>query len=104
MVATSMLLPISALGIFIHAFFLTISLGFPWVIGGLLFQWWRTKDQDYYEAARNLTAVLGLNFALGAITGTLVEFGLVQAWPGTIFVIATFGLMPLTLELVAFTG
>jgi len=103
-VATSMLLPISALGIFIHAFFLTISLGFPWVIGGLLFQWWRTKDQDYYEAARNLTAVLGLNFALGAITGTLVEFGLVQAWPGTIFVIATFGLMPLTLELVAFTG
>ncbi len=104
MVATSLLLPISALGIFIHAFFLTISLGFPWVIGGLLFQWWRTRDQDYYEAARNVTAVLGLNFALGAITGTLVEFGLVQAWPGTIFVIATFGLMPLTFELVAFIG
>jgi len=103
-VATSMLLPISALGIFIHAFFLSISLGFPWVIGGLLFQWWRTKDQEYYEAARNVTAVLGLNFALGAITGTLVEFGLVQAWPGAIFVIATFGLMPLTLELVAFAG
>src|SRR5208282_4566934 len=99
-----MLLPISALGIFIHAFFLTISLGFPWVIGGLLFQWWRTKDQDYYEAARNVTAVLGLNFALGAITGTLVEFGLVQAWPGSIFAIATFGLIPLTLELVAFLG
>lgn len=104
MVATSMLLPISALGIFIHAFFLTISLGFPWVIGGLLFQWWRTNGQEYYDAARNVTAVLGLNFALGAITGTLVEFGLVQAWPGSIFVIATFGLMPLTLELVAFIG
>jgi len=103
-VATSMLLPISALGIFIHAFFLTISLGFPWVIGGLLFQWWRTEDREYYVAARNVTAVLGLNFALGAITGTLVEFGLVQAWPGSIFVIATFGLMPLTLELVAFIG
>ena len=104
MAATSLLLQISALGIFIHAFFLTISLGFPWVIGGLLFQWWRTKDQEYYDAARNVTAVLGLNFALGAITGTLVEFGLVQAWPGSIFVIATFGLMPLTLELVAFIG
>jgi len=104
MVATSMLLPISALGIFIHAFFLTISLGFPWVIGGLLFQWWRTKGQEYYDAARNVTAILGLNFALGAITGTLVEFGLVQAWPGSIFVIATFGLMPLTFELVAFIG
>jgi cytochrome d ubiquinol oxidase subunit I len=102
--ATSLLLQISALGIFIHAFFLTISLGFPWVVGGLLYKWWRTNSQEYYEAARNVTAVLGLNFALGAITGTLVEFGLVQAWPGSIFAIATFGLIPLTLELVAFVG
>jgi cytochrome d ubiquinol oxidase subunit I len=102
--ATSFLLQISALGIFIHSFFLTISLGFPWVIAGLLYKWWRTKGQEYYDASRNVTAVLGLNFALGAITGTLVEFGLVQAWPGSIFVIATFGLIPLTLELVAFLG
>jgi cytochrome d ubiquinol oxidase subunit I len=104
MAATSLLLQISALGIFIHAFFLTISLGFPWVIGALLYRWWRTKEKEYYEAARNVTGVLGLNFALGAITGTLVEFGLVQAWPGSIFAIATFGLIPLVLELVAFIG
>jgi cytochrome d ubiquinol oxidase subunit I len=102
--ATSLLLQISALGIFIHSFFLSISLGFPWVIVALLFKWWRTRENEYYEAARNVTGVLGLNFALGAITGTLVEFGLVQAWPGSIFVIATFGLIPLTLELVAFIG
>jgi len=102
--ATSLLLQISALGIFIHAFFLTISLGFPWVIGALLYKWWRTEEKEYYEAARNVTGVLGLNFALGAITGTLVEFGLVQAWPGSIFVIATFGMIPMTLELVAFIG
>jgi cytochrome d ubiquinol oxidase subunit I len=102
--ATSLLLQISALGIFIHAFFLTISLGFPWVIGALLYKWWRTQEKEYFEAARNVTGVLGLNFALGAITGTLVEFGLVQAWPGSIFAIATFGLIPLTLELVAFLG
>lgn len=104
MTATSLLLQISALGIFIHAFFLTISLGFPWVIGALLYNWWRSKSQEYYDAARSVTGVLGLNFALGAITGTLVEFGLVQAWPGSIFAIATFGLIPLTLELVAFLG
>ena len=61
---------ISALGIFIHAFFLTISLGFPWVIGALLYKWWRTRGQEYYDAAGNVTGVLGLNFALGAITGT----------------------------------
>ena len=104
MTATSLLLVISALRILIHSFFLSISLGFPWVIGALLYKWWRTKGQEFYDAARNVTGVLGLNFALGAITGTLVEFGLVQAWPGSIFAIATFGLIPLTLELVAFIG
>jgi cytochrome d ubiquinol oxidase subunit I len=98
------LLLISAFGIYIHAFFLSISLGLPWIILGLVYKWWRTEDEDYYDAARTATNVLGVNFALGAITGTLVEFGLVQAWPGTIFVIATFGFVPLTLELVAFVG
>jgi cytochrome d ubiquinol oxidase subunit I len=104
MAATELLFQISALGIFIHAFFLTISLGFPWVIGALLYKWWRVGDKEYYVAVRSVTAVLGLNFALGAITGTLVEFGLVQVWPGSIFAIATFGFIPLTLELVAFVG
>jgi cytochrome d ubiquinol oxidase subunit I len=101
---TSSLLLISALGIYIHSFFLSISLGFPVVIIALLYKYWRTEDHDYAEAVRIATSVLGLNFALGAITGTLVEFGLVQAWPGTIFAIATFGLMPLTMELIAFIG
>ena len=104
MTLASLLLQISALGIFIHSFFLSISLGFPWVIGALLYKWWRTNESEYFDAARTTTGVLGLNFALGAITGTLVEFGLVQAWPGSIFAIATFGLVPLTLELVAFLG
>jgi cytochrome d ubiquinol oxidase subunit I len=98
------LLLISALGIYIHAMFLTISLGFPWIILALLYKWWRTEDRDYYEATRTVTSVLGVNFALGAITGTLVEFGLVQAWSGSIFVIATFGFVPITLELIAFIG
>ena len=77
----STLLSISALGIYIHSFFLSISLGFPLVIIALLYKHWRTRDYDYAEAVRIATSVLGLNFALGAITGTLVEFGLVQAWP-----------------------
>jgi cytochrome d ubiquinol oxidase subunit I len=98
------LLVISGLGIYIHAIFLSISLGFPWIILALLYKWWRTQDEVYFHATRSATGVLGLNFALGAITGTLVEFGLVQAWPGTIFVIATFAFLPLTLELVAFAG
>jgi len=99
-----MLLLISSLGIYIHALFLSISLGFPWVIVSLLVSWWRTRDEHYFAAVKTATGVLGLNFALGAATGTLVEFGLVQAWPGSIFVIATFGFIPLTLELIAFVG
>lgn len=101
---TSTLLLISALGIYIHAVFLSMSLGLPWIIMALVYKWWRTNDEDYYRAARTVTGVLGLNFALGAITGTLVEFGLVQAWSGSIFVIATFGFAPMSLELVAFVG
>jgi cytochrome d ubiquinol oxidase subunit I len=104
LVDPSTLLIISALGIYIHAIFLSISLGFPWIILVLLYKWWRTHEEEYFQATRTATGVLGLNFALGAITGTLVEFGLVQAWPGTIFVIATFAFVPLTLELVAFAG
>ena len=100
----STLLLISALGIYIHALFLCMSLGLPCIIIALLFKFWRTHDEDYYRAARTVTGVLGVNFALGAITGTLVEFGLVQAWPGSIFVIATFGFTPLAFELVAFVG
>jgi cytochrome d ubiquinol oxidase subunit I len=101
---TSALLSVSSLGIYIHAMFLSISLGFPVVIGALLFKYWKSGDGDYLKFAKTMTGVLGLNFALGAITGTLVEFGLVQAWPGSIFVIATFGFVPMTLELVAFVG
>ena len=104
MVSTPTLLAISALGIYIHSIFLSISLGFPWVILALLYKWWRTHEEEYFQAVRTATGVLSLNFALGAITGTLVEFGLVQAWPGTLFVIATFAFLPLTFELVAFAG
>jgi len=48
--------------------------------------------------------VLAVNFALGAINGTLVEFGLVQIWPGVNLAIATFAFVPLALELIAFAN
>ncbi len=100
----SLLMPISALGIYLHAVFVSITLGFPFVIGALMYMWWRTRDEDYYVAARTATGVLAVNFALGAITGTLVEFGLVQAWPGSIYAIATVAFVPLAAELTAFVG
>jgi cytochrome d ubiquinol oxidase subunit I len=97
-------MPVSILGIYLHAVFVSVTLGFPFVISAFLYKWARTKDNDYYVAARIATGVLAVNFALGAITGTLVEFGLVQAWPGSIYAISTVAFTPLVLELAAFIG
>ncbi|MEM3796001.1 MAG: cytochrome ubiquinol oxidase subunit I, partial [Archaeoglobaceae archaeon] len=96
------LLALSALGVYFHAIFVSITLGFPLVIMALLWKHNRTGVEDYFRDAKIATSVLAVNFALGAITGTLVEFGLVQAWPGTIVAIATFAFTPLAFELVAF--
>lgn len=98
------MLGLSALGIYAHAVFLSITLGFPPVIIGLLWKYRNSGDEDYFKTAKIMTAVLAVNFALGAITGTLVEFGLVQAWPGTILAIASFAFAPLALELLAFAN
>lgn len=98
------LLILSGIGVYLHAIFVSITLGFPFVIIGLLVKYSRTGEMDYLKTARLMTSVLAVNFALGAITGTLVEFGLVQAWPGTIIAIASFAFTPLALELVAFAN
>ncbi|MCL4437393.1 MAG: cytochrome ubiquinol oxidase subunit I [Thaumarchaeota archaeon] len=103
-VDVSWLLSVSTLGIYLHSIFVSITLGLPLVIAPMLYKWWRTKDEDYYRAAKVATGVLAVNFALGVITGTLVEFGLVQAWSGSIFVIATYAFAPLAIELGAFIG
>ena len=96
------LLNLSALGVYFHALYVSITLGFPVAIGIMLYLWSKTQDPIYLSAARKMSWVLAVNFALGAITGTLVEFGLVQIWPGTILAIATFAFTPLALELIAF--
>jgi len=96
------LLNLSALGIYFHAIYVSITLGFPVAIGIMLYLWSRTQDPLYLSAAKKMSWVLAVNFALGAITGTLVEFGLVQIWPGTLLAIATFAFTPLALELIAF--
>ncbi|MEZ0319893.1 MAG: cytochrome ubiquinol oxidase subunit I [Pyrobaculum sp.] len=98
------LLPLSALGIYFHGMFISLTFGLPVAIGVMLWKYWKTGDKDYYRAARVMTAVLSVNFALGAITGTLVEFGLVQIWPGVNLAIATFAFAPLALELIAFAN
>ncbi len=98
------LLRLSAFGIYFHSLFVSITLGFPVAIMALLLRYSRTGEEYYMRAAKRMTMVLAVNFALGAVTGTLVEFGLVQAWPGTILAIASFVFAPLALELIAFAN
>ncbi|MFZ8809235.1 MAG: cytochrome ubiquinol oxidase subunit I, partial [Pyrobaculum sp.] len=68
------LLPLSALGIYLHGAYVSLTFGLPVAIGVMLWKYWKTGDKDYYKAARLMSAVLAVNFALGAINGTLVEF------------------------------
>ncbi|MEM4672659.1 MAG: cytochrome ubiquinol oxidase subunit I [Sulfolobales archaeon] len=100
----SYMLGLSALGIYLHAIFVSITLGFPLAIMMLLYAYSKSRKPEYMTAARIMSYVLAVNFALGAVTGTLVEFGLVQVWPGIIVAIASFLLAPLALELIAFAN
>ena len=43
-----------------------------------------------------------ITFAFGAISGTIVEFGLVQVWNGILLSIGSWVLIPLYLDLIAF--
>ncbi len=94
--------PMTIIGIYVHGFFLTFAVGLPYLILTYEFLGIRKGDRTYLNAAKKLSMVFGVSFGIGAATGTLVEFGLVQIWSGTILAIATFFFAPLTLELYAF--
>ncbi|MEN2998967.1 MAG: cytochrome ubiquinol oxidase subunit I [Acidilobaceae archaeon] len=96
-------LNLSALGVYFHGVFVSITLGLPLVMMAFLYLYRKTGDETYMKATKIATMVLAINFALGAITGTLVEFGLLTVWPGTLIVVASTALAPLALELIAFT-
>ncbi|MGC8709770.1 MAG: cytochrome ubiquinol oxidase subunit I, partial [Thermoplasmata archaeon] len=94
--------PMTIIGIYVHGFFLLMAVGLPYLVLTYEFLGIRRKDYDYLNAAKRLSAVWGISFAIGAATGTLVEFGLVQVWSGTLVAIGSFFFAPLTIELFAF--
>lgn len=89
-------------GIYVHAFFLIFAVGFPIVVLTLESIGIARKDDDYINLARNASKLWGITFAAGAVTGTLVEFGLVVVWSGTIALMASMAAAPLIIELYAF--
>ncbi len=94
--------PMTILGIYVHGFFLLMAVGLPFVVLTYEFLGIRKRDKEYINAAKTLSRVWGVSFAIGAATGTLVEFGLVQVWSGTLVAIGSFFFAPMTIELFAF--
>lgn len=89
-------------GIYVHAFFLIFAVGFPIVVLTLESIGILRGDEDYIRLAKNASKLWGITFAAGAVTGTLVEFGLVVVWSGSIALIASMAAAPLIIELYAF--
>jgi cytochrome d ubiquinol oxidase subunit I len=90
------------LGIYVHGFFLSLAVGLPYVVLPLEALGIIWKDRQYSEAARRIAVVWAISFGFGAVTGTLVEFGLVQVWSGVLLAIGSFFFIPLVFELFAF--
>ncbi len=94
--------PMTALGIYIHAFFLILVLGLAPLVLLLEFLGIRKKDSDYMRGAKIISQLWAVSFAFGAVTGTFVEFGLYLLWPGTILAISSFWFIPFIFDLFSF--
>jgi cytochrome d ubiquinol oxidase subunit I len=93
---------ITVIGIYTHAWFLSFALGLPPIVLALEFLGIRRRNPDYMKAAERTSRIWGISFAAGAATGTLVEFGLVQIWSGSLIALGTFFFAPLFIEVFAF--
>ena len=94
--------PMTIIGIYVHGFFLSLAVGLPYVVIPLEALGIIRKDKQYAEAAKRISVVWAISFGFGAVTGTLVEFGLVQIWSGVTLAIGSFFFIPMVFELFAF--
>ncbi|SFI65972.1 cytochrome ubiquinol oxidase subunit I [Planctomicrobium piriforme] len=69
-----------ALTIMFHYLFPPLTIGMGFVLVFLEAQYLRTKDPIYHTAARFWTRIFGLNFALGVVTGIVMEFEFGTNW------------------------
>jgi cytochrome d ubiquinol oxidase subunit I len=93
---------LSIIGIELHWILLQYTLGLPFAILVLLLLYKKTGNQNWLKLARTATKALGINFALGAASGTLSEFGLVVVWPNVLEAAGRYIYYPLYLEIFAF--
>ncbi len=65
-----------------HIVFAALGVGLPLLVFIAEGLWLRTKDRAYYELARNWAKGMGILFAVGAVSGTIIAFQLGLLWPG----------------------
>lgn len=99
---------LSMVGIFAHWIILQYIIGLP--IFAVLFEYLyhrkKSKDPvvaDYYlRMAKTFSKAMVVMFAVGAVMGTTVEFGLVILWPYLVEVVGIYFFAPLYFEIFAF--
>ncbi len=93
---------LSIIGIGIHWGILQYVLGLPFMafIAELIYL--KTKDNDWMRIAKVLIKGTAIVFAIGAATGTLVEFGLITVWPRVLAAVGKWLYFPMYAEVFAF--
>ena len=93
---------LSMLGIGVHWWILQYTLGLP-LVAVILEIWGRYKGHDeFLKMSRTLSKAVAIIFAVGAVTGTLSEFGLVLLWPNLTLLVGLYFFFPMFLEVFAF--
>ena len=85
-----------------HIVFAALGVGLPLLVFIAEGAWLRTNDRAYYELARNWAKGMGILFAVGAVSGTIVAFQLGLLWPGFMRYAGGIIGMPFSLEGFAF--
>ncbi|HIQ13278.1 MAG TPA: hypothetical protein EYH44_02680 [Thermoprotei archaeon] len=95
-------LGLSAIGIYLHA--ISIALVIAGSTIALLYEVLSVikGDDKYHNLAYRIMKISIISFAFGAVSGTVVEFGLIQVWSGFLLILGSYGLFPFYIELLAF--
>lgn len=93
---------LSMIGIGIHWGILQYVLGLPFAAFILQLIYLKNKDKDYLRIAKTIVKAMAIVFAVGAATGTLVEFGLIVVWPNVLTAVGKWLYFPMYAEVFAF--
>ena len=93
---------LSLIGITVHWWVLQFSIGLITSAVFLEIKWRRTNDVVYLEMAKTISKVSVVIFAVGAVTGTLSEFGLILLWPNFLNLAGKYFFFPMYLEIFFF--